>query len=218
MSIARLAAVVAAAQKLPPESFKAYGGGWPTEISTALLDAVFSIRAVYRSQTPGVGVRGRLETFRRRHPNTTNDLAQLVKLGAQAVEEIMGSTKTAQRLKSEVVVEAARGFCGVGVTTADGFRNANVDEMKAIYTSVRGLGWITFEYFGMHLGIPGTKADTMVTRFVNRCLAEKNLGTVAAADARALIVSAYEETNLGATLMHFDHAVWRSESDTAAGR
>src|SRR5699024_761125 len=121
-SDSKLDAVVSAVREMPSENFTAYGGGWPKEITTALLDAVFSMRAVYRSENPGVGVRGRLETFRTDHPTVTNDLAHLVALGAPEVERIMGRTKTAQRLKSEVVIDAARRFCDEGVTTADDFR------------------------------------------------------------------------------------------------
>ena len=212
---AKLKAVVKAANAVPSENFSAYGGGWPSAISLALLDAVFSMRAVYRSDRPGVGVHGRLMTFREEHYEATNDLALLHAIGEGEVERIMGKTKSAQRLKSAIAIEAARGFVESGVRTANDFRSRDIADTKSIYTSGRGLGWVTFEYFAMHLGVPGVKADTMIVRFVNRALEAEGLDHVRARDARALVVAAHEETGRGESLMHFDHALWRSESDRA---
>lgn len=211
----RLEAVVDAVREIPAENFSAYGGGWPDEISTALLDAVFSMRAVYRSERPGVGVSGRLSTFRDAHSEAKNDLTLLHAVGEREIERIMGSTKSAQRLKSVVAIEAARRFVESGVVTANDFRSKDIAEMKKVYTSVRGLGWVTFEYFSMHLGVPGVKADTMIVRFVNRALEANGLQHVTPGETRSLVVEAHGQTGLGESLMHFDHAVWLSESDRA---
>lgn len=214
----QLDAVVTRVKQIPAESFTAYGGGWPREISTALLDAVFSMRATYRSKHPGVGVRGRLETFRTDHPSVTNELTELVALGEAEIRRVMGNAKTSQRLKSTAVIDAARRLVDTGVTTADDFRDMEIGNMKKVYTSVHGLGCETFEYLAMHLGIPGVKADTMIIRFVKRSLQEHGISPDRELDARALVVSAYEATGLGETLTHFDHAIWRFESDAAAAR
>lgn len=48
--------------------FAAYGGGWPGEIGTALVDAVFSIRATYQSQNPKAGVLHRVQMLKSTHP------------------------------------------------------------------------------------------------------------------------------------------------------
>lgn len=211
----KLDAIVEAVRAVPVENFSAYGGGWPEEISTALLDAVFSMRAVYRSDRPGVGVYGRLTTFRQKHGEAKDDLALLHAIGEVEIERIMGSTVSAQRRKSVIAIEAARRFVEADVRTANDFRSRSITDMKKIYTSVRGLGWVTFEYFAMHLGVSGVKADTMIVRFVNRALNFEGFEPVKARDARALVVSAHEETGLGESLMHFDHALWLSESDRA---
>lgn len=212
---AKLKAVVEAVHSVPAENFSVYGGGWPEEISTALLDAVFSMRAVYRSDRPGVGVHGRLTTFREKYDGAKDDLALLHAIGEGEIERIMGRTVSAQRRKSVIAIEAAQRFVESGVRTADDFRNKEIADMKTVYTSVRGLGWVTFEYFAMHLGVPGVKADTMIVRFVNRVLEAEGFEPVKARDARAIVVSAYEKTGLGESLMHFDHALWLSESDRA---
>ncbi|AGF71448.1 hypothetical protein [Corynebacterium halotolerans] len=97
---AEISAVAAAARAVPPENFGSWRGGWPGEIVTALLDAVFSMRAVSDSGSDGRGVLGRVRMFRGRHEDVVNDLAALVALGEEPVREIMGGTKTAQRRKS----------------------------------------------------------------------------------------------------------------------
>lgn len=210
-----LAAVVKAANAIADEEFEVYGGGWKNEISTALLDAVYSIRAVYRSDHPGVGVFGRLQTFRSDHESVTDDLSRLASLDVEVVDGIMGNTRSSQRRKSEIVKEVAQRFVDEGVSSASDFTSRDIAEMKRIYTSVKGIGWITFEYFAMLLGVPGVKADTMIVRFVNRALEAEELPPVDTRRARELVVSAYEETGRGATLTHFDHAIWRAESDLA---
>lgn len=209
---AQLDAIVAAVRAIPEENFTAYRGGYPQEISTALIDAVFSIRARYDSKFPGSGVRNRVQAFREEHGDAVNDLSALVALGANPIAQVMGSSMTGGRLKAEAVVEAAEGYSDAGVNTADELRAIDSEQAKRIYTTVPGLGHVTFEYFSMLLGIPGVKTDVMIRRFVSNALKVANLGDVDAATARKLIIDAHRQTGLGESLTHFDHAVWLSES------
>lgn len=209
-------AVQSAASVIPAELFKEYGGGWTSEISTALVDAVFSIQALYRAKDPNAGVIGRLQTFRREECAAVDDLRVLSSLGSDRIREVMGSGVSAGHLKAEAAVEAADGLIAAGVFHAQGFLDADKKEMKRIYTRVRGLGWVTFEYFSMLLGIPGVKADTMITRFVNNALISASLAKVDDRQARALIVEAHNETKRGKTLTHFEHAIWLYQSDLSA--
>ncbi|MEO9248792.1 hypothetical protein ABDK96_13985 [Citricoccus nitrophenolicus] len=221
--LAQLEAVEISTTSIDPEFWKSYSGGWKTEISTALIDAVFSIRSTYRSGTPGKGVYNRLVDFREQHGETIQSLATLVAIGEEPIRKCMGEGRSAQRLKSEAVVEAAGALTEIGVDTADDFRNAEYEELKTAYTGVRGLGWITFEYFAMLLGRPGVKADTMIVRFVNRALQVAGLSAVDAAAARDLVIKTYERSLKGSnegptaeTLTHFEHAIWLTESNRAA--
>lgn len=60
------------------------------------------------------------------------------------------------------------------------------------YTSVKGLGLVTAEYFLMHLGVDGVKADRMIVRFVNRALAAEDLPeTTHWSEARDIIIKAF---------------------------
>ncbi|RBP64919.1 hypothetical protein DFO66_10525 [Brevibacterium sanguinis] len=206
-------------QVVPEENFAVFGGGWPDEISTSLVDAVYSIRAQYRSNTPGRGVLNRLNSFRHAHGQVVNDLGKLIALGGSAIESEMGISQTSQRTKSSAVIEAAESLVELGINSGEDFRryahDHGVDELKRAYVRVRGLGWVTFEYFSMLLGRPGVKADTMICRFVNTALTVQGLETVDSATARSLMAAAHERSGLGATLSHFDHGVWLYQSNTA---
>lgn len=209
----RIGALQTAVEMIPDDYFTAYGGGWPGEISTALIDAVFSIRARYRASNPGAGVSGRIRSFRAAEPRVLNDLAALRALGSTRVRGIMGSTVTGRRLKAEAVIEAAGVFVDSGVVSADDFLSTDLEAMKRAYTSVMGLGPVTFEYFSMLLGIPGVKADTMIIRYVNDTLRAAGHETVAGGVARTLVMETFNTLHKGETLTHFEHALWRFQSD-----
>ncbi|MGP9724741.1 hypothetical protein ACT3SZ_12085 [Corynebacterium sp. AOP40-9SA-29] len=209
---AQLDAVVDAVGRVPEANFTAYRGGYPKEISTSLLDAVFSMRARYNSTTPGRGVWGRVQNFRAEYPDVINDLAALISIGSGQIEAIMGSTVTHGRPKAVAAIEAAEAFRTAGVNTADDFRELDPKTAKRLYTGVRGLGPETFEYFAMLLGVPGVKVDVMIMRFVARALAAADLSDVSPHAARELVEEAHAVTGLGETLTHFDHALWLSES------
>lgn len=209
---AQLDAVITAVNKVPEGNFTAYRGGYPQEISTALVDAVFSIRAKYDSDTPGLGVRNRVQVFRSGNPGAINDLSALVDIGVDQVEDIMGSGKTGKRTKAEAVLEAAAGYVAVGVNSADDFRSLDLSTAKRTYTGVHGLGYVTFEYFSMLLGIPGVKTDVMIKRFIANALSAAGLDNVDARTARKLVIEAHTATGLGKDLTYFEHAIWISES------
>lgn len=209
---AQLDAVIAATRHIPEANFTAYRGGYPQEISTALIDAVFSIQAQYDSATPDRGVRNRVQAFRSENPGVINDLSALVDLGAEHVVQIMGKGKTGRRLKAGAVLEAAAGYVAIGVNSADDFRGLDPATAKRVYTGVQGLGYVTFEYFTMLLGIPGVKVDVMIKRFITEALSTAGLESVDGQTARQLVVEAHTATGLGENLTYFEHAIWLSES------
>lgn len=90
---AQLDAVIAATRHIPESNFTAYRGGYPQEISTALIDAVFSIQAQYDSATPGKSVRNRVQAFRSANPSAINNLSALIDLGTEHVVQMMGKGK-----------------------------------------------------------------------------------------------------------------------------
>lgn len=110
------------------------------------------------------------------------------------------------------VVEAAGALLRLDppvVTSAD-IEGRDAKEIDRAYTSVRGLGWITAEYFRMLLGVPGVKADVMAVRFVNAALAADGVARVDARGARELVVQSHSEDQRGVDLTAYEHAIWRT--------
>lgn len=72
---------------------------------------------------------------------------------------------------------------------------------------MRGLGPVTWSYFGMLLGIQDVKADTMIRSYLSRQLGR----TVNSEEARRLLLRTAEELGLKPSAL--DQAVWRFERD-----
>ncbi len=153
-------------------------GGWPGAVELALIDAVLSIRSRYGG--PWTGVRRRVERYRRhRLPQVPDDLAALAGLAPEDLAQVLETRqRTGGVLKAEAIVAAAQRLTGVGVTRAADL--APTSQQRAAYSSVRGLGPVTWAYLLMLVGQPG----------VERLVRE-------AAD------------RLGVPSSQLDHAIWR---------
>lgn len=213
-----LQAVLAKLEEIPRNNFDAYPGGWRGEISTALVDAVFSIQMRYHTKDPCKGVFGRVRRFRELHPDTLDDLGSLVNLGSEAIMDIMTRSKTSGNPKGVASIQAAKALLECEVRTSEDFTRADLAPLKKAYTSVRGLGPVTFEYVAMNLGVPGVKADTMIVRFVNKALSAAGLEKTDATGARHLIELAHGRSDIECGLTEFDHAIWLWESNLARSR
>lgn len=179
--------------------------GWPAEIELALVDAVMSIRAKYGTSTSGV--LGRVLRYRSstsRQP--LDDLTSFVRQDSNALHQLLGSQKSAGRLKSDICLDVASRLIEAGVSCSGDLQAADPDQKKA-WTGTRGLDWITWEYFTMLLGHPGVKADTMITRFVAASL---DLPHVDAGRAHAAVSVA--ASVLQVQPRDLDHAIWRQQS------
>lgn len=208
-----VAAIRRAVAQIDDAEFSKYRGEWRGQIGTALVDAVFSIRATYDSRTPGVGVLGRVRAFRDAFPEATDDLRVLTALDEADLRRVRDNAKTARRYKSVCVIEAAGALTRLHppvLTSADVAARDDAEEIDRAYISVRGLGRVTAEYFRMLLGVPGVKADVMVIRFVNAALAAEGIARVEGPDARELIVQTHGEDPRGVGLTAYEHAIWRT--------
>ncbi|GLI29531.1 MULTISPECIES: hypothetical protein [Brachybacterium] len=218
MSDEKVQALVAEVAKLDDAEFTAYSGGWKGNIGTALVDAVFSIRARYQAEDPAKGVIGRLRAFNEKHPEAMNDLSALASLGEQELIDIMGRGVTGKQTKAACVVEAAEALRALepAIVTAADLLAADPYAVKKAYTGVDGLGWVTCEYFQMLLGKPGVKADRMIVRFVNAALARAGFDEVGPSEAHGLVAQAFEINDRGAaSLTHYEHAIWRAKGELA---
>jgi hypothetical protein len=64
---------------------------------------------------------------------------------------------------------------------------------------------LTWRYFLMNSGMPGIKADRMITRWVGRAVGR----AVAPPEAEAILLAAAEQLDIDAR--HLDHAVWDAQ-------
>lgn len=212
--------LTAAVSDLDRDLFTRYKGGWINQIGIALWDAVYSIGSQYS------GVAPRLDEMRgwlAKEGLSEDSLHVVANLPEDAVVKIMGATRVAPgRARSVTKAAAARqaaiAIAGLEIDSASdlrdyvtGHKEGSVESAKEIlktYSSVYGLGKVTGEYFLMLLGIPGVKADRMVTRFVAKAVGKP----VGPEEARSLVVAAHEalspSTLSGVSLTQLDHAIW----------
>ncbi|GAA0970007.1 hypothetical protein ENKNEFLB_03884 [Nocardioides aquaticus] len=183
----------------------AWPGGYPQEIEACLIDAVLSIRARYGA-TADTGVRKRVRDYRTAEARgAVDDLSVLADKSEAALLAVTGHQKlSGGATKAAAIIAAARALKDVGVVKADDLTDRH-DEAKRAYCSVKGLGWVTFEYFTMLAGHPGVKADTWVVRYVDRAVGRP----VDTKTARTLVHEAAAELDHDASAL--DHAIWKYE-------
>lgn len=200
-----------------PAPWTPYPGGYPDEIESALIDAVYSIRAKYGS--PSTGVRAVVQRYREAVGDPAPDhLDRLASMDSDALQEIFRNAQTVSggATKAEAIRAAARNLVAAGV-----HRAADLDPSEHIraYTRVKGLGKVTWQYFHMLLGHPGVKADTWVTRWVAQALGEDGVAPERAAE---LLRQAADQLDPPVTATDLDHAIWayarRAEGRQAAER
>lgn len=200
-------------------------GGWRTEISTALIDAVFSARATYKTRG-GAGVHAQVVRWRELHPERCDTLRglrdEIAAAGAEAWARSFGNMqhspgRSGQRphtpWKSAAVLEAAtvltegRADFDSGIDSATDVTTTNAKAISTALVSVPGIGRVTADYFLMLLGYPGVKADTMIRRYLGRALG----GSAASVDASVATVTA-AAGRLSCDVVDLEHSIWAFES------
>lgn len=142
-----------------PRRWAEWSGGWPEEIEVGLIDAVLSIRATYGGSS--TGVRAAVTRYREwsagqgRAPDALDDLQHLASLTPDVLVEVLRNRqRTVGGLKAEAIIDAANGLLALGVRCADQLDPDN-DAQAGAYTSILGLGEISWQYLGLVLGRPG---------------------------------------------------------------
>lgn len=206
-----------------PREWEPWPGGWPNEISTALVDAVFSARATYKTKY-GHGVFEWVSRWREQNANAVNDLKSLCReiesIGPDAWGKALGSEQHAPRrnpnspggpTKTAAVCEAAHNLIEQDINTAADIDTHEINSTKRAMKRVSGVGFATTNYFLMNLGKPGVKPDTMIHRFIKDATDER------LSDARAAeLIEACAQV-LGVKSHDLDYAIWGSESSKAQG-
>jgi len=221
---ARVMAHIAETVGTNPAGWARWPGGWPGDIESALVDAVFSARAVYKTKY-GRGIYFKVVAWQRRR--TRHDyllpalIAEIDAIGVSAWADRFGShqlsphrpaTAPLGASKVATVRQAAEALVRIGVTNARQISVDNADMVWNVLTSVPGLGYATANYFLMLLGAPGVKPDRMVKRF----LADATGHACSDAKADQAIWAAAERLDIEPHKL--DHAIWSYESRKAARR
>ncbi len=159
-------------------------GGYPGEVGSALIDAVFSIRARY-GKGPGVGVRAVVGRWRAHRGVPADGLLVLAQTPVGVVRRVLHNDgRVAGRSKVEVVVDAAQRLSSVGLRRAGDFDGSSAQ--RAAYVGTGGCGPVMWSYLGMLLGRQDAKPDTWIMRYVRLATG----GDVDAELARRLIHAA----------------------------
>ena len=207
---------------LGPPSEWSWPGGWPGDIEAALVDAVFSARAVSRSKN-GKGIFATVATWRDGRDRPAWSLDELIaEIDGLGIDGWAGHFHNHQYSptrpqsapggpsKAAAVREAAEALRNQGINTAADIGLGNTETVQQVLRSIPGIGGATASYFLMLLGAPGVKPDRMVHRFLSDAAGHAFSNT----QAEKVIRAAAGRLNVQSHVL--DHAIWRYESTKAA--
>lgn len=188
----------------------AWPGGWKGEAEAAVIDAVCSIQARYGG--PSTGVRRHINDWRRhRNHLAMDDLRFLTDFPMwNAHRDRPLNSRTAGRLKADVIAEVAERFAHHGITTSKHLLEH--DQAESIWRSTRGLGYATWRYVLLLLGTDTVKPDSLLTRFVSGALER----TVAPTEVSELVTAAARRIEIPSHVL--DHAIWQFERNRPTRR
>lgn len=197
-------------------------GGWPGDIESALIDAVFSAQAIYRSKQ-GRGISRKIADWQARRTRSAFSLAALIAeidgVGVSAWASAFGNLQVSPgrranaargQSKAATVREAAGKLREEGINIAAAIDSETAATAKTTLRSVPGIGYATSNYFLMLLGVPGIKPDRMIHRFLKDATGHAFTNVYAEQVLRAAA------TRLGVQEHELDHAIWRYESERAS--
>jgi len=208
---------------LGPPSEWWWPGGWPGDIEAALVDAVFSARAVYRSKN-GKGIYANVAAWRAGRDRTDWSLDELIaEIDGMGVDAWAGHFGNRQHSptrppsapggpsKAATVREAAGALREQGINTATDIGLGNTETAQRVLAAVPGIGRGTANYFLMLLGAPGARPDRMVHRFLRDAAGQ----AFSDAQAESAVIAAAERLSVQPHVLA--HAIWRYESSKAVG-
>lgn len=205
-----------------PEQWTKWPGGWQGDIESALIDAVFSARAIYRSKR-GRGISHKIADWQAGRAGSAFSLdgliAEIDGVGVPAWANAFGNHQLSPnrsahapygRSKAATVREAAGKLREQGINVAADVDSGTVATTKTTLRSVSGVGFATANYFLMLLGVPGIKPDRMIHRFL------KDAAGHAFGNTYAVQVLQAVAAHFGVQEHELDHAIWRYESERAS--
>ncbi|GGI07892.1 hypothetical protein [Egicoccus halophilus] len=197
----------------------------------AVVDAVFSIQARYEGVTRVVSSYAEWADLTEIAPLPVerdapdhHDVSMLANRlsavsGEAAANDVFDNRSGTHRLKAELVIDAAQALVAAGVRRRQDVALTPNDEtyetQKLAWTSVDGLGPVTFEYFRMLCGAESSKPDVMVIAWLHEVLGQ-DFGWRDALDLMsALRDELTRRWGVDVSLRAVDHTVWRHQSGRA---
>ena len=115
--------------------------------------------------------------------------------------------------------QAAEALTALSIYSTEDLRRAAIDpdelaRIRKAWVGVHGLGKASWDYVLMGAGLDGSKADTMIRRFVTRALQLDKMVSPGRAQAAIKCAAA----TLQVTERRLDHAIWFYESEAARKR
>jgi hypothetical protein len=206
------------------DTWPRWPGGWPGDIESALIDAVFSARAVYKTAQEK-GVHARVTAWQATRARSSYSLPALIDeidgAGIEAWAVSFGSSQVSPRrptsapggaTKAAAVRQAAQLLSDQDLKEASRIASESLTLARSTLRSVPGIGYATANYFTMLLGWPGMKPDSLVHRFLRRAIGKDSTN----ADAEVLVTEAAK--SLGILPRDLEHAIWAFESEQAKKR
>jgi hypothetical protein len=143
---------------------------------------------------------------------------KVVRLKAEYFDNASKSVR-ADRSKAELVQEVSEKLAADGVRSRADVAmqpsGPDYDAQKRLWTGVRGLGWVTFEYFRLLCGAETAKPDMMIHRWLNRVLERPVDGGTALELVRLLAGALEREWSQRVSVRAVDHTIWFHESERA---
>lgn len=201
--------------------------GYRESLALCIIDSIYSTGAHY-SQVVNIVRRYRAYRSARGGDADSDGMPQLLRTmnelgGVQTWSEQIGnrrptSTHPGAPLKAEAIRQVAESLQSLDLRTTADVRAAAADDglaaAKQAWTSAPGQrSGLTWEYALMLAGVPGVKADRMVSRYVARAINQVEVTANEAADLVRAVAERHEWD-----VIRTDHAIWRFESGRPVNR
>ncbi|MGB6182854.1 MAG: hypothetical protein WBF79_16570 [Rhodococcus sp. (in: high G+C Gram-positive bacteria)] len=164
--------VDAVSTRMPREKWPFWFDGWPHDAEAALLDAIFSARATYGSES--TGVRKVVSAWRVFRGAGTDDLSSFAQVSPEELIDILGNRQRVsgnRTTKADAVQECAAALVSLGVRSVGDLWNLDAAAAGLAHSSclsVPGVGPASWEVFigtsGV-VGAGGTSVDDRIRSF-----------------------------------------------------
>ncbi|GGG25243.1 hypothetical protein GCM10007304_43840 [Rhodococcoides trifolii] len=194
---------------MPKDSWPFWFDGWPGEIEAAVLDAVFSARATYGTET--TGVRKVVAAWRASRGTELDNLDGFTRIDSEELVDALGNRQRVAgnyTTKAEAARLVASALMEVGVHHASDVDGS--EAQKAAFTSVAGVGQMSWECFLAVLDVVTPESEAMIAAFVRRAVAWEDV------DVDAELASAAALLDCSTTTLR--HSIWRYQRKQARPR